>query len=164
MSEDLTCGNCGGSEIERLCYPDRCDFLCHQCRTVIIVRPRGFAESINAFHKATRADRSCRADREGYCGYSQEVVDALTKERAGLLAEIDRLKKQQGIQWISVKERLPERATPHLEYSREVLVYGDDGIGTANYDYRLKDWQLHDDFCGVVDITHWAEIDLPEAK
>ena len=43
-------------------------------------------------HTAKKCDQysdagECRYDVEGYCGYSQQVVDALTKERDELKAE-----------------------------------------------------------------------------
>ena len=35
---------------------------------------------------------TCRYDKEGYCGYSQQIVDALTAERDKLQAENSHLK------------------------------------------------------------------------
>jgi len=36
----------------------------------------------------------CRSDKEGYCGYSQQTVDALTAERDKLIAENARLREE----------------------------------------------------------------------
>jgi len=80
--------------------------------------------------------------------------------------------RQQGIQWISVKERVPEYIDG-LNESGRILIYdrveGSKSIYVGEYILGEFIW-WSGSFCNIdlansqKSITHWAEINLPESE
>ncbi len=65
---------------------------------------------------------------------------------------------KQGIQWINVKDRLPEKEGQYL-----IIWKGVWQKATWNQDYQEWDDSYGDDYlCPATSPTHWAEINLPE--
>jgi hypothetical protein len=65
---------------------------------------------------------------------------------------------KQGIQWVSVKERLPENV-------RDVLTCTKENQATCNigfYDNDTKKWELYKGIGS--DVDYWAEINLPKGE
>lgn len=66
--------------------------------------------------------------------------------------------------WISVKDRLPENSDKDLNdmplnFSAEVLVFGDKIPSVGFYDFELKKWLFSEDET-IYNVTHWMP--LPE--
>lgn len=65
------------------------------------------------------------------------------------------------IDWINVKDRLPEK-------SGEYLIYANKYTGVVNFSKRHMKFNAFDNLenskCAFLDVTHWAYIDLPEGE
>ena len=62
------------------------------------------------------------------------------------------------MEWIKVKDRLPE-------FNEEVLAYTPDGaIWMADYDPEDDGWKTTDNYQLLEDVTHWMPLPDPPAK
>jgi hypothetical protein len=108
------------------------------------------AEAIAAFEKATRQSGNVQY----YCGAKRagKIFQQMTELAKINPDKIEIIESCKGIQWISVKDRLPEEGTGIFlcfnEHCKEVWVFK-----------RSRAISLFD-----TEATHWAEINLPKVK
>lgn len=108
----------------------------------------------------TRIANPCWCSQCTKCGvnvnYHKSKSDAISAFRKATRAD------KQGIQWISVKDRLPKKKRGSV-WSKNVWAwksaYCTGEIEVSAYNHKEKIWQWRDG-----DITHWAVINLPEDK
>lgn len=70
------------------------------------------------------------------------------------------LKEYKEMQWISVKDRLPEKDVPH-SYSGDVFVTNGKKISSGYYSYPCESWFTYYDDVSACYISHWMPIPEP---
>ena len=140
---DLICG-CGEKVEIKYNDAETFDVWCENCRLSI----KGFhsqSEAISAFRLATNADKILS---------NKQLQDIANDIESGLVAIIETkylysLEANQGINWISVKDRLPEKDV-------ELLVFDGKECWICWFWEGINKFQAcHED------ITHYAFINLP---
>lgn len=90
--------------------------------------------------------------------YENEEL-AATPTILKLQTENEELKKQSGIKWISVKDKLPEKERTYLVYCENGGYYG-----ISEYERKTKNFWHDYHKTETANVTHYAEINLPENK
>ncbi|MFA5382230.1 MAG: hypothetical protein WC356_03625 [Candidatus Micrarchaeia archaeon] len=176
---ELKCG-CGGETSCRRLKAGKITYsvMCKKCG-VVTQDHNSEAEAIAVFRLATRADRSIvnstvMCPDDGCCGClgEPEIVGEPVCNECGKKYRIIPADVKSGINWISVKDGLPEIVAKDERTQEElsVIVLVCDmtpkggslhDIEKAIYNHTTKTWELKNSFPHFI-VTHYAYLNLPD--